>query len=81
MTRRVEIVVDELVIRGLSPQAAQAAAAGFEARLAELAATDAPVLAREERSRRLPAVNAPADGIGEAVGTAVWSALTGGTAR
>jgi hypothetical protein len=78
MTRRIEIVVDELVFRGISPEAARAAAAGFDAQLAELAASDAAVPARAESFRSLPAIDAPTDGIGEAVGTAVWSTLTGG---
>jgi hypothetical protein len=81
MTRRVEIVVDELVFRGLSPEAARAAAAELEARLAELAAADAEIPARAEHSRRLPAIDAPADGVGNAVGDAVWAALAGGEAR
>lgn len=81
MTRRIEIVVDELVFRGLSPEAARAAAAGFAARLTELAGSDAAVAARAESFRRLPAIDAPAGGVGEAVGAAVWSALAGGVSR
>ena len=81
MTQRVEIVVDELVFRGLSPEVARAAAFALEARLAELAATDAEIRARAEHSRRLPVIDAPADGLGEAVGDAVWSVLAGGGAR
>jgi hypothetical protein len=78
MTRRVEIVVDELVVRGLSPEAARDAAASLEARLTELASSDAVIPERAEHSRRLPAVDAPVDGVGEAVAGAVWSALSGG---
>jgi hypothetical protein len=81
MTRRIEIVVDELIFRGLSPEAARAAAQGLEARLTELAESGADVPARAEQFRRLPAVDAPADGVGEAVGSAVWSALAGGGKR
>lgn len=81
MTRRIEIVVDELVVRGLSPEAARRAAAALQSRLAELAASDAAVPAREEHIRRLPAIDAPVDGVGEAVGTAVWSVLAGGAGR
>jgi hypothetical protein len=81
MTRRIEIVVDELVFRGLSPEAARAAAAGLEARLSELAESGADVPARAEHFRRLPAIDAAADGVGEAVGSAVWSLLAGGGKR
>jgi hypothetical protein len=81
MTRRIEIVVDELVFRGLSPEAARAAAAGLEARLSELAESGADVPARAEHFRRLPAIDAAADGVGEAVGSAVWSLLAGGEKR
>jgi len=81
MTRRIEIVVDELVFRGLSPEAARTAAAEFEATLAELAAPEASVPPREEASRRLPPVDAPVGGVGEAVAGAVWSALAPGAAR
>jgi len=76
MTWRIQIVVDELVFGGLSREAARSAATDFEARLTELAASDAAVPARAEHLRRLPAIDAPADGVGEAVGSAVWSALT-----
>jgi hypothetical protein len=81
MTLRIEIVVDELVFRGLSPEAARSAAADFEARLTELAASGAVVPARAESFRRLPAIDVPAEGVGEAVGDAVWSALAGGASR
>ena len=37
MTRRLEIVIDELVLRGLSPAEAQLAAATLESRLTTLA--------------------------------------------
>jgi hypothetical protein len=81
MTLRIEIVVDELVFRGLSPEAARSAAAGLEARLTALAESGAEISARAEHFRRLPAIDAPANGVGEAVGSAVWSALAGGGAR
>lgn len=81
MRPRIEIVVDELVFRGLSPEAARTAAAGLEARLTALAESGAEVPARAEHFRRLPAIDTPADGVGEAVGSAVWSALAGGGPR
>jgi hypothetical protein len=75
---RVEIVVDELVVRGLDPGAARAAARALETRLATVAAgADAPIASREEAFRRLPAVEAPLDGVGDAVADAVWGALSG----
>ena len=78
----VEIVVDELVVRGMGAGEARMLAAGLEARLAALAGGDDVVLpARDEAFRRLPAVDAPAGSpaeAGEAVAGAVWGALSGG---
>lgn len=75
---RIEIVVDELVVRGLSPAEARAAADAFEARLTALAATPAAIAPRSEAARLLPAVEAgtPA-GVGEAAAGAVWRELAG----
>jgi hypothetical protein len=81
VTRRLEIVVGELVVRGLPPAAARAAAASFEARLTELANSEGSIPARAEHSRRLPGIDAPTDHVGEAVADAVWGVLAGGTAR
>jgi hypothetical protein len=79
---RVEIVVDELVVRGLPHAAARAAAVAFEARLAALAAdAGAAPPTRVEAFRRLPAVEGPAGSpgaLGAAVAGAVWSAVAGG---
>jgi hypothetical protein len=79
---RVEVNVDELVLRGLPRERAHAVAAALEARLAALAedwaASGAPPTAREEAFRRLPAVEAQAGdplALGEAVADAVWGAL------
>jgi hypothetical protein len=81
----IEIVIDELVVRGLTPEQAHATAAALEARLAELAGSDhAPVRGRAEASRRPPAVAAPAaspDALGRSVAGAVWGAVSGGGAR
>jgi len=81
VTRRVEIVVDELIVRGLPPAAAHAAAAALEARLTKLASSGAVIPARAEHFRRLPTIDAPAGHVGEAVAGAVWGALAEGTAR
>ena len=74
----IEIVVDELVVRGLPPDQARAAAAALEARLTELAAAPAAIGPRTESVRLLPAVEAgtPA-GVGEAAAGAVWRELAG----
>jgi hypothetical protein len=78
VTPPVEIVVDELVVRGLPPHAAHVAAAALEARLTALAEQSPPKLVdRAEAFRRLPTVEAgsPAE-VGNAVGDEVWSALS-----
>jgi hypothetical protein len=84
MTRPIEIVIDELVVRGLDPWQARTAAAALEARLETLAATSgAHAVPRAEAFRRLQPVEAPAgspDALGDAVAGAVWGALSpGGT--
>jgi hypothetical protein len=80
-----EIVVDELVVRGLPPGDARVAAAAFEARLATLAgAAEAAVPERGEAFRRLAPVSAPGGSpaaVGEAVAGAVWNAVSGGGER
>ena len=80
---RVEIVVDELIVRGLSPGQAHVAAAALERRLAALAdgSTEA-ISSRSESVRRLPAVEAvsPA-GVGEGVAGAVWQGVVSGGPR
>jgi hypothetical protein len=77
---RVEVTVDELVLRGVPRERAHAVAAALEARLAALAAAGAPPAPRDEAFRRLPAVEAQAGdpaALGEAVADAVWRALAG----
>jgi hypothetical protein len=82
---RLEIVIDELVIRGLTPQAAGIAAASLEARLTALAeGHEAPIPARTEAFRRLPTIEAAADSpaaVGAAAAGAVWNELAGGARR
>ena len=76
----VEIVIDELVLRGVAPEQAQAVAAALEARLAELAAGGDELAARAEASRRLPPIAVRDEsGLGEAVAERVWSGIGGGT--
>ena len=79
MTSRVEIVIDELIVRGLSPADARVAAAALEDRLGALAAEHgAPTSPRAEAFRHLPAVDAVSPrGVGDAVAGAVWSELGG----
>ena len=79
----IEVVIDELVVRGLSPDDAHAAAAALESRLAVLAgAHDAGVPARVEASRRLAPVSAASPAaLGESVAGAVWGAVSGGGRR
>jgi len=78
----IELVIDELVVRGLSPEDAHAAAAALEARLGALAGEGgARIPARAEAFRRVGPVSAPAGApgaLGESVAGAVWSAVSGG---
>ena len=75
MTPRVEIAIDELVVRGLSPEAARELAAAVETELTALAARGGEVRAREEAFRRLPPVTAGENGLGADVAAAVWRAV------
>jgi hypothetical protein len=81
---RLEIVIDELVVRGLPPHAARVAATALEDRLTVLAEqSHAPIAERAEAFRRLPPIEAPAgspSAVGEAVAGAMWSVLSGGRA-
>jgi hypothetical protein len=82
VTPRVEIEIGELVVRGLAPVDARAAASALEARLAVLAARPGrPPAARAEASRRLGAIEVRDRGpaaVGEAVAGAVWAAVAPG---
>ncbi len=83
---RIEIVIDELVLRGVAPGDAHAVAAALESQLAVLGAQwsasgGAAFAARDESSRRLPAVRAATTSsaaLGEAVAGSVWDAMTPG---
>jgi len=77
---RIEIVVDELVVRGLTPPEARAAAQALEASLATLAAHErAETSPRTEAFRRLGPITATggADALGAAAAGSVWAALGG----
>lgn len=78
----IEITIDELVVRGLTPGEAQATRAALETRLAELAGSERThVPGRVEASRRLPPVTAPAGSpgaLGAAVAGSVWDAVSAG---
>jgi hypothetical protein len=74
----IEITIDELVVRGLTPSEARAAAAALEGRLAALAGdAGTPLSPRAEAFRRLPAVRTAggATALGETVAGSVWAAL------
>jgi hypothetical protein len=76
---RVEIVIDELVVRGLGPEAARAAADELERRLTALAGeADEAIRPRDEAFRRLPDVATGESSVGDAVAAALWSALAPG---
>ena len=82
---RVEIVVDELLLRGVPPEQGEAVAAAIEAHLAALSTRWAQdgggaLAPRDEASRRLAAVDTPAtspEALGAAVAGAVLQNLTG----
>ena len=74
--RRVEVVIDELVVRGVDPAQARAAAAALEARLTVLAAAhEGSVPERAEAYRRVAPVTTAPGRLGNAVADAVWEAL------
>jgi hypothetical protein len=79
--KRIEIVLDELVVRGLSPHDARAVSVALEQRLTALAEqSPAKIADRAEAFRRLPPIEAAAGSpaaVGEAVAGAVWGALSG----
>ena len=79
--KRIEIVLDEFVVRGLSPHDAHVVSAALEQRLTALAEeSSATFVERAEAFRRLPPIEAPSGSptaVGEAVARAVWGALSG----
>jgi hypothetical protein len=83
---RLEIVIDELRLLGVSQADAPAVARALQERLGELgaawsAAGTAPPPARDEASRRAPATHvasAEPSALGGAVADSVFGAVTGG---
>ena len=74
--KRVEVVIDELVVRGVDPAQARAAASGLESRLAVLAAAyEGSVRGRAEAYRRLGPLTTAPGRLGNAVADAVWGAI------
>jgi hypothetical protein len=75
MTRRIEVVIDELVLRGFSPEDARRTASALESQLTKLAsAAEHAPRGRDEAYRRVPPVRADSpSAAGEAVAGAVWS--------
>ena len=74
--KRVEVVIDELVVRGVDPAQARAAAAALESRLAVLAAVhEGSVRERAEAYRRVAPVTTAPDRLGTAVADAVWGTI------
>jgi hypothetical protein len=87
MTPRIQLTIDEVILRGVPPQQAEAVVAQFRATLAELAGAwliqegGAVLAARAESSRRLPPVAVPADApgaLGAAIAARVWGDLSTG---
>ena len=79
----IEVVIDELVVRGLSTGDAQAVAAALEERLAALA-RDGELAPRADVATRAGPVLAPAGNptaLGAALAAAVWSAVCPGSGR
>ncbi len=87
---RLEIRVDEVIVRGLSPAQARSAVAALEARLQALgegwaSATPTPSIAPRDDSFRRGPVIAPPTGnptaVGESAASAVWTTIAGGDRR
>jgi hypothetical protein len=79
----IEVVIDELVIRGLSPSEARATATALEARLV-LLAREGEATAGNDAFRRTAVVAAPAAqpaALGDAVAVAVWGTVSSGGGR
>jgi len=75
----IEIVIDELVVRGLGQADARAVAAALEARLVALDPAAGEVRSRAEASRRLAPVSAASPpALGDAVAGSVWGTVSGG---
>ena len=85
---RLEIRVDEVIVRGLPPAEARSAVAALEARLqalgGEWATSGTPIASREEAFRRTtvatPTTASPG-AVGESTASAVWTTIAGGDRR
>jgi hypothetical protein len=81
----IEIVVDELVVRGLAPDVARNAAASFEAHLTALAGTyEGAIASRAESFRLESSVDVLAgspEALGSVVAGAVWNGIAGGESQ
>lgn len=87
---RLEIRVDEVVVRGLSPAQARSAVAALEARLQVLgegwasARATTAIAPRDEAFRRAPVATpqtASPRSIGESAASTVWTTIVGGDRR
>jgi hypothetical protein len=77
----IEIVVDELVLRGVQNERAHDVADAMKARLEALGEGSTALASRDEAFRRAPDAHAPsssAAALGEAVAGSVWHAVGGG---
>lgn len=86
--RRLEILVDEVIVRGLSPAEARSAVSALEARLQALGedwtASGAPIAPRDEAFRRsqiTTSASASPVAVGESAASAVWTTVAGGERR
>jgi hypothetical protein len=83
---QVELIVDEVVLRGIPPERAPAVATALETGLGKAVESSgvAPRADRVETARRLPTVAAPSaspGALGDAVAAAVWTAIANGGTR
>lgn len=85
---RLEIRVDEVVVRGLPPAEARSAVAALEARLEAIGegwvASGTPIAPRDEAFRRAPIATpttASPVAVGESAASAVWATIAGGDRR
>jgi hypothetical protein len=85
---RLEIRVDEVVVRGLPPAQARSAVAALEARLQALGegwvGSGTPIGPRDEAFRRTPIATpetASPVSVGESTASAVWATIAGGDGR
>lgn len=85
---RIEMTLDEIVVRGLTPEQARVAVAALESRLEALAGdwvrSGSALTDRDETYRRGPDANVASPtptGLGEAVAISVWRAAAARNGR